>query len=204
MLQLDDAEYAIPAVDKLPSLESILAEPDCGSLSGTDDDVGAASLERLSTSETVSVGSLLSLNSPSRPKTRQPPPSGVILRHVILKGICAQIASASVSNHDTFRKEYPSMIVRCDFLSCFTVVNPMEPMKLQSCIFLKLGQDQCRPRQCSGSRRQHAHNRHQSRPGPGLRLRSDLEMVSPRYKTPRLGIGSLFQSRRHQNPSGFR
>ncbi|XP_016842298.1 vacuolar protein sorting-associated protein 8 homolog [Nasonia vitripennis] len=94
--ELDDAEYAIPAVDKLPSLESILAEPDCGSLSGTDDDVGAAaSLEKLSTSETVSVGSLLSLNSPSRPKTRQPPLSGVILRHVILKGICAQIASAS-------------------------------------------------------------------------------------------------------------
>lgn len=95
---MDDAEYAIPAVDKLPALESILAEPDCGSLSGTDDDVGAAaSLEKLSTSETVSVGSLLSLNSPSRPKTRQPPLSGVILRHVILKGICAQIASSSVS-----------------------------------------------------------------------------------------------------------
>ncbi|KAJ8681567.1 hypothetical protein QAD02_017359 [Eretmocerus hayati] len=93
--ELDDAEYAIPAVDKLPSLESILAEPDCGSLSGTDDDLGAVSLERLSTSETVSIGSLLSLNSPSRPKIRQPPPAGVILRHVILKGICAQIASAS-------------------------------------------------------------------------------------------------------------
>ncbi|XP_058794135.1 vacuolar protein sorting-associated protein 8 homolog isoform X2 [Phymastichus coffea] len=93
--ELDDAEYAIPAVDQLPSLESILAEPDCGSLSGTDDDLGAVSLEKLSTSETISVGSLLSLNSPSRPKTRQPPQSGIILRHVILKGICAQIASAS-------------------------------------------------------------------------------------------------------------
>lgn len=98
LLQLDDAEYDIPAIDKLPSLESILAEPDCGSLSGTDDDAGGAvSLEKLSASETVSVGSLLSLNSPSKPKTRQPPLSGVILRHVILKGICAQIASASVS-----------------------------------------------------------------------------------------------------------
>lgn len=84
-------------MDKLPSLESILAEPDCGSLSGTDDDVGAVSLEKLSTSETVSVGSLLSLNSPSRPKTKEPPLSGVILRHLILKRICAQIASASVS-----------------------------------------------------------------------------------------------------------
>ncbi|XP_014213894.1 vacuolar protein sorting-associated protein 8 homolog isoform X2 [Copidosoma floridanum] len=93
--ELDDAEYAIPAVDKLPSLESILAEPDCGSLSGTDDDMGAPSLEKLSTSETVSVGSLLSLNSPSRPKSRQPPHSGVILRHLMLKGCCAQIASAS-------------------------------------------------------------------------------------------------------------
>jgi hypothetical protein len=86
-------------VDKLPSLESILAEPDCGSLSGTDEDAGAVSLEKLSTTETVSTGSLLSLNSPSRPKSRQTPLSSVILRHVILKGICAQIASASVSKY---------------------------------------------------------------------------------------------------------
>ncbi|KAL7301163.1 hypothetical protein TKK_0006134 [Trichogramma kaykai] len=93
--ELDDVEYAIPAIDQLPSLESILAEPDCGSLSGTDDDIAATSIEKLSTSETVSVGSLLSLNSPSRPKIKPPPISGIILRHVILKGICAQIASAS-------------------------------------------------------------------------------------------------------------
>ncbi|XP_012276200.1 vacuolar protein sorting-associated protein 8 homolog [Orussus abietinus] len=94
--ELDDAEYAIPAVEELPSLESILTEPDCGSLSGTDDDLGAVSLEKLGGSETASVGSLLSLNSLSKPlRPLQPPSSGAILRHIILKGISAQIVSAS-------------------------------------------------------------------------------------------------------------
>lgn len=94
--KLDDAEYAIPVVDELPSLESILTEPDCGSLSGTDDDIGAASIDKLGGSETASVGSLLSLNSLSKQRTTQTPASGAILRHVILKGICSQITSASV------------------------------------------------------------------------------------------------------------
>lgn len=93
--ELDDAEYAIPVVEELPSLESILTEPDCGSLSGTDDDIGAASIDKLGGSETASVGSLLSLNSLSKQRTTQTPASGAILRHVILKGICAQITSAS-------------------------------------------------------------------------------------------------------------
>ncbi|KAF7400816.1 hypothetical protein HZH66_006000 [Vespula vulgaris] len=73
-IELDHAEYAIPTVEELPSLESILTEPDCTSLSGTDDDLGAASIEKLAS---------------------QHPPSGAILRHVILKGISAQILSAS-------------------------------------------------------------------------------------------------------------
>ncbi|XP_043274533.1 vacuolar protein sorting-associated protein 8 homolog isoform X2 [Venturia canescens] len=96
-LMLDDAEYAIPAVNQLPSLESILKEPDCGSLSGTDDDcLGAVSVDKLGSSETASVGSLLSLNSLNRGlRPPQLPPTGAILRHVILKGISAQIVSAS-------------------------------------------------------------------------------------------------------------
>ncbi|KAK0095425.1 hypothetical protein PV326_008414 [Microctonus aethiopoides] len=95
--ELDDTEYAIPAVDKLPSLESILTEPDCGSLSGVEFDVGAISTEAVDGSETTSVGSLLSLNSLSRSATRNPelPLSGIILKHAIMRGITSQIKSAS-------------------------------------------------------------------------------------------------------------
>ena len=95
---MDDAEYAIPSIEKLPSLESILAEPDdVSSLGGTDDEIANLSLEKLTAaSETLSIGSLLSLSSPSRPKLKAPPSSGVILRHLILKGVSTQIASASV------------------------------------------------------------------------------------------------------------
>lgn len=85
-------------MEELPSLESILTEPDGASLSGTDDDIGAASLDKLGGSETASVGSLLSLNSLNRQRNTQTPASGAILRHIILKGICAQITSASVRN----------------------------------------------------------------------------------------------------------
>nr|XP_033321301.1 vacuolar protein sorting-associated protein 8 homolog [Megalopta genalis] len=94
--ELDNTEYAIPAVEELPSLESILTEPDCASLSGTDDDFGLTAGEKLGSSETTSVGSHLSLNSLNKPnKTSQSTCSGAILRHVILKGISAQIVSAS-------------------------------------------------------------------------------------------------------------
>ncbi|XP_057331528.1 vacuolar protein sorting-associated protein 8 homolog [Microplitis mediator] len=115
--ELDDTEYAIPAVDKLPSLESILTEPDCDSLSGTELEintavVGAATTaaaaassststsfigEIIDESETTSVGSLLSLNSLTKPITRNPefPLSGVILKHAIMRGITSQIKSAS-------------------------------------------------------------------------------------------------------------
>ena len=91
-------EYAIPVVKDLPTLESILTEQDGASLSGTDDDIGAATVDKLGGSETASVGSLLSLNSQNKQKSTETPASGAILRHVILKGICAQITSASVRN----------------------------------------------------------------------------------------------------------
>ncbi|XP_031846274.1 vacuolar protein sorting 8 [Nomia melanderi] len=94
--ELDNTEYAIPAVEELPSLESILTEPDCASLSGTDEDFGLTAGEKLGSSETTSVGSHLSLNSLNKPnKTSQSTSSGAILRHVILKGISSQIVSAS-------------------------------------------------------------------------------------------------------------
>lgn len=131
--QLDDAEYAIPVVEELPSLESILTEPDCGSLSGTDDDIGAASIDKLGGSETASVGSLLSLNSLSKQRTTQTPASGAILRHVILKGICAQITSASVRR---FYLQYQLTI---------TILISKEN------VISSLGKNKCRFGECSGS-----------------------------------------------------
>ncbi|XP_076619382.1 vacuolar protein sorting 8 isoform X2 [Colletes latitarsis] len=94
--ELDSIEYAIPAVEELPSLESILTEPDCASLSGTDDDIGLTPGDKLGSSETTSVGSHLSLNSLNKPnRNSQLTSSGTILRHVVLKGISSQIVSAS-------------------------------------------------------------------------------------------------------------
>lgn len=93
-------EYAIPIVEELPTLESILMEPDYESLSETDEDVGLQLGEKLGGSETTSIGSHLSLNSLNKSsKISQKAFSGVILRHVILKGITSQIVSASVSNY---------------------------------------------------------------------------------------------------------
>lgn len=88
-------------MEELPTLESILMEPDYESLSETEDDVVGVPLgEKLGSSETTSIGSHLSLNSLNKSsKTVQRPPSGVILRHVILKGITSQIVSANVSNY---------------------------------------------------------------------------------------------------------
>ncbi|XP_011698850.1 PREDICTED: vacuolar protein sorting-associated protein 8 homolog isoform X1 [Wasmannia auropunctata] len=94
--ELDNAEYAIPIVEELPTLESILMEPDYESLSETEDDIGVPLGEKLGSSETTSIGSHLSLNSLNKSsKTAQRPSSGVILRHVILKGITSQIVSAN-------------------------------------------------------------------------------------------------------------
>ncbi|KAL6441909.1 hypothetical protein ACFW04_002354 [Cataglyphis niger] len=94
--ELDNMEYAIPIVEELPTLESILMEPDYESTSETDDDIGIPLGEKLGSSETTSIGSHLSLNSLNKSiKTSQKAFSGVILRHVILKGITSQIVSAS-------------------------------------------------------------------------------------------------------------
>ncbi|XP_011346387.1 vacuolar protein sorting-associated protein 8 homolog isoform X2 [Ooceraea biroi] len=71
-------------------------EPDYESLSETDDDVGIPLEEKLGSSETTSIGSHLSLNSLNKSsKISQKSPTGVILRHVILKGITSQIISAN-------------------------------------------------------------------------------------------------------------
>lgn len=87
-------------MEELPTLESILMEPDYESLSETEDDVGVPLVEKLGSSETTSIGSHLSLNSLNKSsKNAQRPSSGVILRHVILKGITSQIVSANVSNY---------------------------------------------------------------------------------------------------------
>ncbi|XP_011152021.1 vacuolar protein sorting-associated protein 8 homolog isoform X1 [Harpegnathos saltator] len=94
--ELDNTEYAIPIVEELPTLESILMEPDYESLSETDDDIGIPVGERLGSSETTSIGSHLSLNSLNKSsRGTQKTFSGVILRHVILKGISSQIVSAN-------------------------------------------------------------------------------------------------------------
>ncbi|KMQ97713.1 vacuolar protein sorting-associated protein 8-like protein [Lasius niger] len=94
--ELDNMEYAIPIVEELPTLESILMEPDYESPSETDDDVGLQLGEKLGSSETTSIGSHLSLNSLNKSsKISQRAFSGVILRHVILKGITSQIVSAN-------------------------------------------------------------------------------------------------------------
>ncbi|XP_029169096.1 vacuolar protein sorting-associated protein 8 homolog [Nylanderia fulva] len=94
--ELDNMEYAIPIVEELPTLESILMEPDYESPSETDEDVGLQLGEKLGSSETTSIGSHLSLNSLNKSsKISQKAFSGVILRHVILKGITSQIVSAS-------------------------------------------------------------------------------------------------------------
>ncbi|XP_012058541.1 PREDICTED: vacuolar protein sorting-associated protein 8 homolog [Atta cephalotes] len=94
--ELDNTEYAIPIVEELPTLESILMEPDYESLSETEDDIGLSLGEKLGSSETTSIGSHLSLNSLNKSsKTAHKSYSGVILRHVILKGITSQIISAN-------------------------------------------------------------------------------------------------------------
>lgn len=87
-------------MEESPTLESILMEPDYESLSETEDDIVVPLGEKLGSSETTSIGSHLSLNSLNKSsKTAHKPYSGVILRHVILKGITSQIVSANVSNY---------------------------------------------------------------------------------------------------------
>lgn len=75
-LKLDDAEYSIPHVDMMPSLESILSELD------TDSDIISDVSVRITPTPSID----------DRPKT------GTMLRHVLLQGVTSQITSASVRN----------------------------------------------------------------------------------------------------------
>jgi len=97
-------------VEELPTLESILMEPDYES--ETDDDIGIPLGEKLGSSETTSIGSHLSLNSLNKSsKISQKVSTGVILRHVILKGITSQIISANVSNDSIYYTKYINKII---------------------------------------------------------------------------------------------
>ncbi|XP_055322181.1 vacuolar protein sorting-associated protein 8 homolog [Sitodiplosis mosellana] len=71
--ELDDAEYSIPHVDMMPSLESILSELD------TDSDIISDVSVRITPTPSID----------DRPKT------GTMLRHVLLQGVTSQITSAS-------------------------------------------------------------------------------------------------------------
>lgn len=74
-LQLDDNEYSIPHVDMMPSLESVLSELDA------DSDIISDVGDRFTPTPSLD----------DRPK------SGTMLRHIILQGVSAQMASASVN-----------------------------------------------------------------------------------------------------------
>lgn len=71
---MDDAEYSIPHVDMMPSLESILNELD------TDSDV-VSDISRITPTPSLD----------ERTKT------GTILRHIMYQGVTSQLASASVT-----------------------------------------------------------------------------------------------------------
>lgn len=73
-LQLDDNEYSIPHVDMMPSLESVLSELDA------DSDIISDMGDRFTPTPSID----------DRPK------SGTMLRQIILQGVTAQMASASV------------------------------------------------------------------------------------------------------------
>ncbi|KAK4298989.1 hypothetical protein Pmani_028696 [Petrolisthes manimaculis] len=109
--ELDDDEFQLPPVGELPTLESILSENDPGSVS--DDEFSLQPLTQPKTTfstegcDTLSVHSRGSSESRSRTssterynasgrqrKDSQNKTHGSILRHVILKGVAAQLVSA--------------------------------------------------------------------------------------------------------------
>ncbi|KAK7082685.1 Vacuolar protein sorting-associated protein 8 [Halocaridina rubra] len=108
--ELDDEEFHLPPVSELPTLESILNENDPGSISEDDSAPPQPSQHKASFSQeggdTLSLHSRGSSDSRSRnssdkhssgSRTRRDPQSkthGSILRHVILKGVAAQLISA--------------------------------------------------------------------------------------------------------------
>lgn len=85
LYQLDDAEYSIPTLDTLPTLESVLNDLDSDFDYASDTQGGhiqSSSNGLVAPTPTPSVDDSLKQTS--------------ILRHVILQGVTAQITSAAV------------------------------------------------------------------------------------------------------------
>lgn len=75
-MQLDDIEYSIPAINEIPTLESVLTD-----LDGDSDIISEAGL----------------LTATPTPSMDDTPKMGTIWRHIILQGVSAQITSATVN-----------------------------------------------------------------------------------------------------------
>lgn len=76
--QLDDVEYSIPAINELPTLESVLTD-----LDGDSDIISEAGLL------------LRATPTPSMDDSQK---MGTIWRHIILQGVSAQLTSATVKH----------------------------------------------------------------------------------------------------------
>lgn len=87
-LQLDDQEYALPSVDTLPTLESVLHDLD--SEFDNDSDLG-----RLSTSATPTPGGATDSSSQSHHDSTSASRIGSMLRHSTLQSVSKQISSAA-------------------------------------------------------------------------------------------------------------
>ncbi|XP_078620345.1 vacuolar protein sorting-associated protein 8 homolog isoform X1 [Branchiostoma floridae x Branchiostoma japonicum] len=97
MEQLDDSEFDLPEVVAPPSLESILNEPDDDSFNLDEQNLDIFQDASGETSSLVSLESLAS-DKPLAPKKKahvQYASHGSILRHVVLKGVSAQVMSAA-------------------------------------------------------------------------------------------------------------
>lgn len=79
---MDDVEYSIPAINELPTLESVLTDLD-------------------GDSDIISEAGLLMTATPT-PSMDDTPKMGTIWRHIILQGVSAQIASATVKSFINF------------------------------------------------------------------------------------------------------
>nr|XP_006819234.1 PREDICTED: vacuolar protein sorting-associated protein 8 homolog [Saccoglossus kowalevskii] len=98
-LDFDDSDLDIPELDDVPTLESILNEPD-DVFELDDDDFGLFSTEPGDQSlDSISVGSAASLDkSPQKQRKKSSvmyAVHGSIIRHVMLKGISSQLMSAA-------------------------------------------------------------------------------------------------------------
>ncbi|XP_076368429.1 vacuolar protein sorting 8 isoform X2 [Tachypleus tridentatus] len=94
--ELDDKEYSIPPVENLPTLESILNEPDDHSISDEELSTQLGLFSELD--ERTSLSSAESRSQKSERRYHKTPQYGIhgsILRHVVLRGVSSQIQSAS-------------------------------------------------------------------------------------------------------------